>query len=104
MLLGTVSFRQGKVLSFELKIQILLVVGQTFLTFTIIIMKNLSVGSPMLGPVEGASNQKRISKVLINAKNYAFDLNRNHDNRAYNNRLQIFYPRLQKYGRSLQDG
>ena len=68
MLLGTVSFRQGTVLSFELKIQISLVVEQTFLTFTIIIMKNLSVGSPMHGPVEGALNQKRISKVLIMQK------------------------------------
>ena len=63
MLLGTVSFPQGTVHSFLLKIQISSVVGQTFLTFTIIIMKNLSVALPMHGPEEGALNQKRISKV-----------------------------------------
>ena len=102
MLLGTVSFRQGTVISYKLKKQISLVVGQTFLIFTIIIMKNLSVESPMYGLVEGALNQKRISKVLIMQK--IGKSNRYYDNRAYKNRLQIFYPRLQKYGRSLQDG
>ena len=49
------------------------------------------------GRLESETNFKGIN----NAKNYAFDLNRNYDNIAYNNRLKIFYLRLQKYGRSL---